>query len=140
MNPRFTDNADGTVKDNLTGLIWLKDAGCLGYQTWTEALSNSNTLASGACGLTDGSVAGAWRLPNFKELQSLIDFGQYVPALPVGHPFSGVQSDTYWSSTTGAYLPDLAWIVSLYDGEVLYGKGCSLCGLSVVDSSEARRQ
>jgi hypothetical protein len=27
-NPRFTDNSDGTVTDNLTGLIWLKNANC----------------------------------------------------------------------------------------------------------------
>ena len=29
-NPRFTDNSDGTVTDNLTGLIWLKNANCFG--------------------------------------------------------------------------------------------------------------
>jgi len=29
-NPRFTDNEDGTVTDNLTGLIWLKNANCFG--------------------------------------------------------------------------------------------------------------
>ena len=118
VSPRFTDNANGTVKDNLTGLIWLKNANCFGLQTWTNALSNSNTLASGACGLSDGSVAGAWRLPNRKELDSLIDLGQFSPALPVGHPFSGVQSSSYWSSTTYAYPPNPnnAWYVNLLNG------------------------
>ena len=38
-------------------------------------------LKSGQCGLTDGSVAGNWRLPNVKELQSLIDFAYSKPAL-----------------------------------------------------------
>jgi len=118
VSPRFTDNADGTVKDNLTGLIWLKNAGCVGAQTWTNALSNSNTLASGACSLTDGSVAGAWRLPNVKELQSLIDFGHSNRALPGGHPFSMVQSVSYWSSTTVASSTARAWNVNLYDGVV----------------------
>jgi Protein of unknown function (DUF1566) len=43
-----------------------------------------------------------WRLPNIKELQSLIDFGQTNPALPPGHPFVDVlEEGSYWSSTTG---------------------------------------
>jgi hypothetical protein len=61
-------------------------------------------------------VAGDWRLPNVKELQSLIDFGTFFPALPPGHPFSGVQSTFYWSSTTNADHPALAWNVNLNDG------------------------
>ena len=36
--PRFTDNGDGTVTDNLTGLMWLKDAGCIVNVTWQGAL------------------------------------------------------------------------------------------------------
>lgn len=102
-SPRFVDNANGTVNDNLTGLIWLKDTDCIGLVDWTTALDDSSTLASGACGLTDGSVAGAWRLPNIKELLSLADFGQYNPALPAGHPFSGVTANgEFWSSTSVA--------------------------------------
>ena len=117
VSPRFTDNGNGTVKDNLTGLIWLKDATCFGPQTWTNALSVSNTLASGSCGLTDGSVAGAWRLPNVKELQSLIDVGNRNPALPGGHPFSGVLfAAPYWSSTTFLGFAGSAWRVDLQEG------------------------
>ena len=73
-NPRFTDNTDGTVTDNLTGLIWLQDAHCMAISPaiWTTALTNANTLATGACGLTDSSMAGDWRLPSVNELQSLI--------------------------------------------------------------------
>ena len=125
-DPRFTDRGDGTVKDNLTGLIWLQNANCFGEQTWFNALSVCETLASPACGLTDGSVAGDWRLPNLKELQSLLDFGQEGPALPPGHPFVGgiwIAGDNYWSSTT--YLPhnDQAWYVELYNGVTdAYGK------------------
>ncbi len=37
-NPRFTDNADGTVTDNLTGLIWLKNANAFGAWDWTDPL------------------------------------------------------------------------------------------------------
>jgi len=114
--PRFSDAKDGTVKDNQTNLIWLKNADCFGPQLWADALKAANTLASGACGLTDGSVAGNWRLPNVREVESLIDFGTFNPALPRGHPFSGVQPAVYWSSTTIADDPGLAWGVSLVVG------------------------
>ncbi len=114
--PRFTDNNNGTVTDNLTGLIWLKNANCFGRENWTTALSSANRLANGTCGLTDGSTAGEWRLPNVKELRSLIDWSQYNPALPEGHPFSGVQSSFYWSSTSYAGNPAVAWSVYLFNG------------------------
>lgn len=119
-NPRFTDVGDGTVKDNLTGLVWLRNANCFGASTWFESLSQSNALASGACGLTDGSVPGTWRLPNIKELQSLLDYGQSAPALPPGHPFAAVETYAYWTSTTVKNYPDVAWFVRLFSGYVLY--------------------
>ncbi len=117
-SPRFTDNPDGTVTDNLTGLIWLQDATCFGVRSWMNALADANALADGSCGLIDGSVAGDWRLPNLRELQSLIDYQQSLPTLPGGHPFSGVQSSSYWSSTTGVGLPLFGWSVYLNHGNV----------------------
>src|SRR3990172_7705182 len=110
-NPRFTDNGNGTVRDRLTKLIWLKDANAFGIRTWEQALSDANTLSSGSAGLTDGSVAGDWRLPNVKELESLIDFAYFDPALSSasgksrwtdGNAFIGVQPGFYWSSTSYA--------------------------------------
>jgi hypothetical protein len=118
-SPRFTDNGNGTVTDNLTGLIWLKNADCWGSINWNTAIDNSNALASGSCGLTDGSVAGDWRLPNLRELYSLVDFSQVYPALPSGHPFTSVQSSSaYWSSTTAANGSSDAWYVNLIIGLV----------------------
>jgi uncharacterized membrane protein len=120
--PRFTDRGNGTVEDNLTGLVWLKSAGCLGGKDWAEALSDANGLASGSCGLTDGSRAGDWRLPNVKELESLIDFSHFDPALSTGHPFEGVQSNHYyWSSTSHTSPPDQAWLVEPTSGIVQVG-------------------
>jgi len=123
VNPRFADNGDGTVRDDLTGLIWLKDASCLGYLPWANALSAANALASGVCGLTDGSVARNWRLPNVKELQSLLDYGSPVSALPPGHPFIGVQqSGGYWSSTSSAAYPNYAFYALPYSGDIFDGR------------------
>jgi len=118
--PRFTDNVDGTVTDNLTGLIWLKNANRFNAREWSNALSNCNTLADDGSNLTDDSVAGDWRLPNVKELQSLIDYGSFDPALPSGHPFTGVVSNYYWSSTTVADFTGVAWGVNLGNGYVYY--------------------
>jgi hypothetical protein len=118
--PRFTDNGNGTVKDNLTGLIWLRNGNCFGERNWIGALSDANSLASGSCGLTDGSVAGDWRLPNIKELLSLVDYGEYDEALPEGHPFFPVQL-RYWSSATTPGNNQTffsAWMLFLVDGRV----------------------
>jgi hypothetical protein len=119
-DPRFTDNGDGTVTDELTGLIWLQEANCFGLWNWNGALGAANALNSGECGLMDGSAEGDWRLPNRKELLSLIDLGQFNPALPSGHPFSGVKTKYYWSSSTStlAFSTSFAWVVDLYDGFV----------------------
>jgi hypothetical protein len=124
-DPRFTDNGDGTVTDNLTGLIWLKNANCFETRIWTQALSDANTLNSGECGLSDGSSEGDWRLPNVRELQSLIDYGHWGPALPSGHPFTGVQSTSYWSSTTYALNTSFAWLVDMSVGYVGAGNKSS---------------
>ena len=121
MTPRFTDNLDGTVIDNQTGLIWLKEANCFGLRTWNNALSDCNGLSAGWCGLTDGSIAGDWRLPNYRELFSLVDAGNYNPVLPTGHPFNNVQSHDYWSSTTDAILTGNAWIVLMDYGFINQG-------------------
>jgi len=139
---RFTDNNNGTVTDNLTGLIWLKNANCTDTVggvdksgetlEWANALTWSNTLANGNCSLTDSSSAGDWRLPNVKELQSLIYFAFESPALSdeagtakwtSGHPFTNVKSDQpYWSSTTSAGNTDSAWFVDLNNGNVDIGE------------------
>ena len=115
-DPRFTDNGDGTVTDNLTGLIWMKNANCnSGPGLWAAAVTFCNTRNSGECGLTDGSIEGDWRLPNRNELLSLIDNSNHLPSLPDGHPFTNAQQQSYyWTSTSVSFAPTTsAWIVAL---------------------------
>jgi hypothetical protein len=120
---RFTNNGDGTITDTLTGLIWLQNANCTdtvggvdkasGNLSWANALTWSNNLASGACGLTDSSSIGQWRLPSCNELQSLINYGQSNNATWLGTKgFNAVQSGEfvlYWSSTTDALYIYWTW-------------------------------
>jgi Protein of unknown function (DUF1566) len=130
--PRFTDNGNGTVTDTLTGLIWLKQANCstISPADWLTALAHANGLAHGQCGLMDGSHPGDWRIPSIKELQSLVDLGQFSPAVPSGHPFSGVQPENCWSSTTYAGFPEnAAWNVYLLSG---YTAGITKSSISLV--------
>ena len=121
-NKNGSDQPDGTITDNLTGLVWLTDADCFGAQNWATALNSANTLSSGTCGLDDGSVAGDWRLPNARELASLVDYAGSFPAVPAGSPFVGVQSYYYWSSSSNVYsgYADFAWLVSMATGTVYY--------------------
>ena len=125
--PRFTDPDDGTVMDNLTRLIWLKNANPCGTQTWDNALAYCNSLSSGVAGLTDGSVAGDWRLPSIMELLSLLAWQYYDPMLAntegtgpwtEGQPFTGVQLAGYWSSTTYAQWTEGAWYLWMSTGSI----------------------
>lgn len=119
-NPRFVDNTNGTVTDNLTGLTWLKDADTFGEVTWDQALINANGLVSGSPGLSDGSARGDWRLPNLRELLSLIDYGASNPIVTAGHPFTNVRSALYWTSTSLAPAPKLAWMMTLGIGPTVF--------------------
>ncbi len=116
--PRFTDNGNGTVTDNLTGLVWLKDVSCLPRMPWQTALDTVKNLAHGSCSLTDGSNLGDWRLPSVKELQSLVDFSRFNPSLDDSTPFISGGSQV-WSSTTVQSAPEHAWYVTFGDGATL---------------------
>ncbi len=118
--PRFTDNGDGTVTDNLTGLIWLKEANCpAGTKTWQEALDWVVLLNFTSIACTDyaAQTHSDWRLPNIKELLSLVDYGESAPALPMGHPFMDVQSSFYWSSSSDVSGPASAWGANMNHGD-----------------------
>jgi hypothetical protein len=126
---RFVDHSDGTVTDRLTGLIWLKNAGCLGRMSWKAAVATTGRLKSGDCGsapgspLADGSSAGDWRLPTMDELCSLIDFGHRDPALPEGHPFLNIADGYYWSATRMFDYPGVVWVMYPESGTTCYDTG-----------------
>ena len=115
---RFIDKGNGTVTDKKTGLTWLKNANCFGpQQNLRSAMIVVNKLANGQCGLTDGSTAGQWRLPDLAELSSLIDYGRYAVDMPAGHPFSKVVPGRYyWSSTRTLRNPNDAVTVAVGHG------------------------
>ena len=121
--PRFIDHGDGTITDSLTGLMWLKDASCLGINIWentTLYITDFNAHPKHYSQWCDDYIASYndWRLPNLKELQSLIDYSQYEPPLPSGHPFKNVQSSyfDYWTSSTYANDTKGAWSVDMWYG------------------------
>jgi hypothetical protein len=133
---RFVDNGDGTISDTMTGLVWLKNAHCAdtvggvavtytGYPvnpdkfgfSWQNALNWSNALASGNCGLSDGSHAGDWRLPNEREMSSLINREGAPGTWLTSKGFLNVyQGSAYWSSSTFIYGPGGALQVSMVLG------------------------
>ncbi|HYV93227.1 MAG TPA: DUF1566 domain-containing protein [Chitinophagales bacterium] len=75
--PSYTNNGDGTITDNITGLMWEKDMGC--QITWYEAFEKADALTTG--GYTD------WRVPTIKELYSLIQFTGDVEGELAGSAF-----------------------------------------------------
>jgi hypothetical protein len=98
------------VKDVTTGLIWERSPD-LSHLVWTEAISHCEEKRLGG--------DDRWRLPNVKELATLIDQEQKDPALPKDHPFSNIRSAVYWSSTPSQTDDIVAWHVSFFTGQVV---------------------
>ena len=110
-SPRFTVQANtNCVLDNLTGLIWARNASLTNGVNWSNAVVFCEALNYG--GQTD------WRLPNRVELESLLNLGALSPALPAGHPFTGVLTGYYWSSSTYHTLANGGWCVTFTDAQV----------------------
>jgi hypothetical protein len=110
ITEHFKDNSDGTVTDNISGLIWqkLQSSNLL---TWEEALTYASGLS--LAGKTD------WRLPNIKELQSLNDETKSKPSFNKEY-FPNVLSGNFWSSTTMINAVLKAWDLNVDYGIVSY--------------------
>ncbi len=115
--PRFSVQAE-TVQDRLTGLIWTRNANPNEYPvTWQEALDQIAVLNQEKfLGFDD------WRLPNRRELRSLMSYQTRKPSLPSGHPFTNVFLGWYWSSTSAAINTAYAWYVHLEGAKMFYGR------------------
>ena len=125
------------IKDNLTGLIWLQNAGCIktqypsfdndvcstsagdGRVTWQHAWDFIAGINSGPYPNCSGGYSD-WRLPNVRELESLLDFGNFSPHLPTGHPFIYVRNTDYYTSTTVSQTASNAWLVDFGDGTMTH--------------------
>jgi len=104
------------ILDRRTGLTWSHPADAARQPlTWQEALDGVNAMNKKAAGRhTD------WRLPNIRELESLVDINSHSPAMPPNPSFAGI-ADGYWSSTTSVYEPSYAWVLYTLDGAVGVG-------------------
>jgi len=106
------------VLDHLTGLQWLRNANPREFPvTWREALKYISEMnREKISGHSD------WRLPNRRELRSILAFDTRKPALPAGHPFENVFLGWYWTSTSAAIHPGYAWYVHMEGARMFYGR------------------
>lgn len=95
------------MSDTATGLQWQDDSAAASTRkSWIEAIDYCESLP------LDG---GGWRLPNKKELFSIVDLSRYNPAIN-SNVFQNYSSSYYWSSTTSANNSDGVWYVRFGDG------------------------
>jgi Protein of unknown function (DUF1566) len=126
----YQTNPDGTVTDSTTGLIWDRcslglsgascDTGVAQRFTWLDALREVSTRNSANhLGFSD------WRLPNAKELHSLLRVNTApmidtttFPNTPLGSTQVGnvLEANHHWSSTTASANPSHAWLTNFSDG------------------------
>lgn len=115
--PRFEVAREDSVRDRLTGLEWTRKANFLEWPAdWPAAFDLVGRM-------NEEAFAGRrdWRLPNRRELRSLISHQTRDPALPRPHPFTDVFLGWYWTSTTAVINPAFAWYVHMEGGRMFYG-------------------
>ena len=86
--------------------------------SWAAAIAACNSLI-----IPEPPTEGNddFKLPNIKELLSLLDYGQTNPALPLEHPFKNVQVSYYWTNSTYENDNSKAWAVNMSDGSIITG-------------------
>jgi hypothetical protein len=108
---RFTDNGDGTVTDNATGLMWVQDSTGAGCNNGVA--DNWENLMAFCEGLTFATYSD-WRMPNINELLSINNFGATNPTSYT--IFTNQIANYYWSSTTRFPNTGYAWSVTFSTG------------------------
>ncbi len=111
---RFVDNGDGTITDKATGLMWAKDGngpGCFngGLKNWADSITWAEALDF--AGHTD------WRMPNIKELLSIVDVRYWSPAIDAS-VFINTGIAAYSSSTTRGQWTLTNWYVHFDPGTI----------------------
>jgi len=104
----YTDNGDGTITDNSTGLVWQKQDDAV-TRTWANALTFCNTNAAGLSG-------SGWRMPNAYELYSILDFSVSANPSIDGTYFPSTTSGNYWTSTSRPIITASAITVNFLGG------------------------
>ncbi len=106
---RFVDNGNGTVTDTCTGLMWQQNTADVnedGQSTFDDSIQWCNAMIY--CENLSFAGHDDWRLPNIRELQSIVDYGRVNPSID---PVFDALSSTYWSSTSNVSHLDLGWYV-----------------------------
>jgi formylglycine-generating enzyme required for sulfatase activity len=111
----LVDNGDQTITDTATGLMWqqlevtAEDNSTVLRMTWKDALDYCEKL--------DLAGYDDWRLPNAKELQSIVNYEKSEPPY-IDEIFQNAAMSGYWSSTTVANDTYNAWYVHFHYGYV----------------------
>ncbi|MHB9116727.1 MAG: Lcl domain-containing protein [Burkholderiales bacterium] len=117
---KYTDNGNGTVTDNTTGLTWQNgENSTSGDFNWYQATGTYDATRNPSSRNICGSLSlagGGWRLPSSTELQSLVD-KSFKPTINATY-FPNAHADSYWSSTTFANYTPYAWYVYFGGGGV----------------------
>jgi cysteine-rich repeat protein len=111
----LTDLGNGTVKDNVTGLVWQKALDASSY-TWQNAKTYCDNLVLAGC--------SDWRLPSRMELLSIVDRTKVNPAIDTSK-FPGTPGYYFWSSSPVAGNASVAWGVLFNGGSAYYGNDVS---------------
>lgn len=124
INPMsFTDNSNGTVTDNNTGLMWQKEDDNQTYNWYQASGTNDatyNPSSQSVCGSLNLGGHTDWRLPSKKELISIVDYSVFFPNPSIKTSyFPNTHTDYYWASTATANItPGGAWNVNFTAGDV----------------------
>ena len=109
------DAANNVAIDRKTGLIWRR---CEEGRVWNgSTCAGSEGLRPHELALSDAASKNGWRLPNAKELGSLVDRSRFNPALDTAF-LSVISGSETWSSSPAVNLPGSAIEIDFYDGYV----------------------
>jgi hypothetical protein len=112
----YTSENEGTVTDTKTGLMWKQcPEGLSGKSCSGTAVKSSYEKAILIARLTDFADYQDWRLPNMKELASLVAHDRYRPAINSTF-FPNTPDSDFWSSSPYAYYAGYAWMLDFGDG------------------------